>query len=346
MPKTLFETSYAEVSGLATHARKCVTYLSTHRHLVKLPGEVMNLWKTRPLTSTVINEMMVKMMSSSVMDIFATLYIGKSAGAGVPDILTWPAVTLDLKYTPQGEDLSSFIQLKDKVLVNITPYVKETNMALNTTSITDIHSMYVRGLLCRSYAERDMIWLNPSLAVYLMETYSVVMSSVFQSQFRLDVMEQSHIAKLFALYMAQMLSAEHEKGTPDLFYRCTFINDIFRMGGTRVELERFAAEHSDITASGWDLSKICEQFKLMPSGRLKNVDIRTMFTVTSTLCSRDAMYGRIALEYPPYWAMSLIRNISNIQFTSMANHLKLYRLHQRPAEEFLRNILIYQQLYK
>jgi hypothetical protein len=340
--KTLLDTSYAQVSNFPSQMERVIKFLVTQPQTILTPAQLQSVWNTRLITSSHISSIFDQMLRKGQLSHFATLDLGQLAtGMSIPDALSWTNITIDLKYAQNSQVLNSLTFVKDKILINGTSYLQLNSSGHYVTKdAAELHSMYVRGQLCRSYAERGHIWCNAAITLYLIETYGICISGMLTQRMGLSGDAQIYLARLFGLYMAQKLSSPNSTQYPDIFLRCTSL-------GNQKELDEF---QKSIFANGvtqLTLGTLCEILSQSDISTLNGFTVGKFYAFVSSLGPiSDPVSTRIAFEYPPYWMFLILRALDTLRGAQLGNMLKRYRLDGDRAKKVIRDIESYEGLYR
>lgn len=323
--KKLTDTQFAKTVDMKTQISQVVKYLINNRSILVPYQSLTNMYQYRPPVATYMNILFEQMVSTGYVDEFAPLYpvvskTSNNAFDSLPDLLTMNSMVLDLKTAPGVDAINSYYEFKNKILINLAGLIKITDRTTIISDVNELHSMYVRGLLTRSYSVSDF-WLNASLCAYIIKCYSMVISGIIGRNENLDWSEQLTIASILALYYAQKLSRPGEDPTkPSLFFKCTFL-------GNYSQLSTIADKCSPLSQDGLTIPGVCELISELGPTRLNGFNAGTFYRSCSSLngtANVDTI--NIALEYPPYWTYMLINVLSGSKFGSLSNLMKQYKL--------------------
>ena len=192
MKKFLWETQFARTFDYSSMFKSVVKYLVQNRSIVLNQQEMSSIYQVKPYTKTIINELFERCVNTGYIQEFANLYpIVQKTDNSLPEGLTSSNVVYDLKNNRNSYPLSSFQELNNKLLINIAGLVKrnEQTKILTVSDINELHSMYVRAMLVRSFSVSDS-WLTPNLINYITKVYSLSMSSMIGKYENLSFQEQ------------------------------------------------------------------------------------------------------------------------------------------------------------
>lgn len=342
MIKTIQETQVAKLSDYDNQLKQVVKYLIQNRLAVKDPLFLQPIYNVRPFTKTIINELFDQIVNTGFINEFASLYIDKTVDTNVPDLLTLSSIAIDLKNNPIASPLAPFKELKDKLLVNISTLIR-SNPATRSVQVTDInelHSMYVKGMLVRSFAMSDG-WLTSSLCTYLMKSFCLPISSIIARNEYLTYPEQLQVAMVFAFYMAQLLSRKGENLVkPSLFFRNTYL-------GNMQDLNNFAARIESYSADGLDIPKCCAIVAELGPQRLQKFNADLFYRSCTLLGnSQDAFTTHLAFELPAYWMYLVLQVLSGNKVGGLVNQFKQHKLIGAESAKFVTELKICRQLFE
>ena len=342
MNKTIQETKFATIIDYDNQVKQVVKYLAQNRLAVKDPSFLQPIYNTRPFTKTIINELFDQTVNSGFIDEFATLYIDKTIDNNIPDLLSLTSIIIDLKNNPIAAPLAPFRELKDKLIVNASTLIRSNpaNRSVQVSDINKLHSMYVKGLLTRSFSVSDG-WLTSSLCTYLIKSFCLPISSIVARNEYLTYPEQLQVAMVFAFYMSQLLSRNGENLTrPSLFFRNTYL-------GNMQDLNNFAARIEPFTADGLDIAKCCAIVAELGPQRLQKFNSDIFYRSCSTLgSSQDMITTQIAFENPAYWLFLVLESLSGEKMGSLTTQLKQHKLIGSESAKFAMELKVCRSLYE
>lgn len=330
MKRDFFNTGFALQAGLSAQTSRVLKYVLDNRNLILSISEVMSIVAPiRSILRSPIGECFNRIINSDGLINFASLYI-PSKSVGVPEALSTPSLTMDIAQMPNAASVRSIPELRDKVIVNITPAVRPDRATggLTATSIDTFQAMYVRGQLVMSYNDEDT-WLPALSADYLVKTYSMILSGLISRYYSLSLIETMRVAGIFALHFCQLLSEDEKDPNPPLFSHCSYI-------GSRADLANMAKAYESISKTGLNLSKCVELINNLGVDRMNNFTLDALMAMSCNL-GPDLITSEIALEYPPYWAYILILALSGNKI-QMIYQLNNHKLTQEGSTKWLPNL--------
>lgn len=344
MNKFLWDTQFAQTSDLKHQMQQVVKYLVLNRGVVIPEAQLHSVFSTKPIMSNIINKLFEQCVNTGFIKEFANVLpvvVRGEPKSNLPDLLTMKNITIDLKNNAEAKPLESYYELKDKIVVNLSELVKidPTSRGAQVSDLNEMHSMYVRGMMVRSYSQSDG-WLNPILCTYIIQTYCMAISSIIARNENLTITDQMTVASLFALYMAQMLSSSHENiARPSLYYRCTFL-------GNMRQLDEIANKVGHVAANGLNIPAVCELIAELGPARLQKFNAGMFYRACSSLGpSTDIISTRIAFEYPPYWVAMILRALDGVKMGSLFMQLKQNNLINE-GKKFAHNLITARQLFE
>ena len=342
MIKTIQETRFAKISDYDNHLKQVVKYLIQNRLAVKDPSFLHPIYNVKPYTKTIVNELFDQILNTGFINEFATLYIDKSVDNNIPDLLTLSNIAIDLKNNPIASPLVPFKELKDKLLVNISTLIRSnpTTRSIQVTDINELHSMYVKGMLTRSFAVSDG-WLTSSLCTYLTKSFCLPISSIIARNEYLTYPEQLQVAMVFAFYMSQMLSRNGDNPVkPSLFFRNTYL-------GNLQDLNNFAARIESYSTDGLDISKCCAIIAELGPQRLQKFNADLFYrSCTSLGFSQDPFTTNLAFEHPASWMYLVLQVLSGNKIGGLVNQFKQHKLIGSESAKFVTELKTCRQLFE
>lgn len=342
MSKYITNTRVATQLGLEKSMKIVVDYLIANRTVIATPDDVSSIFSTRAFTSTPISEIFEKCIVPRHLNEFAIIANpSKAVVENIPDALTMSSLVMDLEQVQAGEALSAYRELYRKVVMNITNLVKMTNTGLQISALHELHSMFVKALLVRSYfRSADNQWLTPIMQQYVVRTYSLFVATIISNHANLNNVEMNQVAAVFALYMYQLLSAERGDITiPPQYLNINFL-------GNRSDLLYVAETCKEYAKGPLDLQKCCEIIAHFGPSRLGSYSLDVFYRQCGTLgLYNDAVSTRMAFDYPPYWVWLLLLSLSKVKTGMMGTFLQRFNLKQAGMKLAL-DLITYPNLLK
>ena len=348
MLKYFWDTQFAKMSDYGSQIRTVVKYLIQNRSIV-VPSQALEpIYQIKPYSKTIINELFERCVNTGYINEFASVLpidqkgIMKQFTTSIPELLTTTGLVVDFKNNPNGSPLSSYSELNNKLLINLAGIVKRNDVTRNliVSDINELHSMYVRSMLVRSFSVSDG-WLSPSLSTFIVKTYALSLASMIGKTENLSFPEQMTVAMIFALYMSQQFARnDDDPNKPRNFYKCTYLGSIS-------DLENIAARASERTNDGLTLQTCCELIAETGPQRLQKFNIGSLYRLGVMLgSSLEPISTRIALEYAPYFTFMILNVLSGSKGGSLQLRMKENRLiGSAESKRFLEEIKVCQSLF-
>ena len=341
LTKQFRNTTIARLMDYNNQLKDVIKYVISNRSFVLSPIVLEPIFQLKPYTRSIINELFERCVNTGYISEFASLFITNTADS-VPEILLPAAgIPIDLKNEPLASPLSSYYELNNKLLVDITSLIKMNKQTRNlaVSDINELHSMYVRLMLVRSFSVSNG-WLTPFLSLFIIKAYCLSLASLIGKQENLNFMERITIAKIFALYMSQQFARNDEDpARPNNYYRCTFL-------GTNNELTDMMNLAAAKAPQGLNLMTCCELIAETGPQRLKNFTIENFYRLAVRLgAATEPSVTRIALEYPPYFTFMLLKVLSGEKGGSLQIQLKENRLIGTESKKFTDELKVCQSLF-
>lgn len=339
--KQFKNTTIASMMDYQSQFKDVVKYLIQNKSFVLSPIVLDPIFQIKPYTKSIINELFERCVNTGYISEFASLLITNSNDS-IPDLLN-PAIgiPIDLKNDPLASPLSSYYELNNKLVVDISNLVKINRQTRNLTvsDINELHSMYVRLMLVRSFSIGNG-WLTPYLSLFIIKAYSLSLASLIGKQENLNFMERITIAKIFALYMSQQFARNDEDpARPNNYYRCTFL-------GTTNELSDIMNLAAEKSPQGLTINSCCELIAETGPQRLKNFSLSSFYRLAIKLGpATEPFITRTALEYLPYFVFMLLRVLSGEKGGSLQVQLKENKLIGPESKKFTDELKVCQSLF-
>lgn len=338
--KFITHTRFAEIFDIEKQMKIVVDYLIANRTVIASKQDLVSIFSTRALSSTPISNMFERCISTGFINEFATI-LKIPDKTNVPDLITMGSIVVDLKESNQGNPLRPFPELYQKILINISSLVKPANNGWYVSAIQEMHSMFIKGMLVRSYAMSKDIWLSPPHNQFMIRSYAMLVATVVARTTGLNYNELLNVAMIFALYMTQMLNRidrYKEDPIPPSFYNQNYL-------GQRSDLIRFTDEHHKELETPLDLNRCCNLISQIGSAKVKNFNSDLLYRLCASLGSYiDKLTTMIALEYPPYWMWMILQSVSGAKLGSFGKILQQHNLIQG-AKKFANEVVFMNTIY-
>lgn len=342
MKKFIWETSFAKFSDYSSSYKSIVKYLTQNRAIV-LPEQVLEpIFQVKPYTKTITTELFERCINTGFIEEFASLYPSlQGSDVSIPDGLATPELVYDLKNNKESLPLASYSELNNKLLVNVSGLLKQNNQTrqLIVSDINELHSMYVRSMLVRSFSCGDG-WLTPNLATYIVKVYSLCFGGLIGKNENLSFQEQMTVSMILALYMSQQFAKnDDDPARPRNFFKCTFLGPIS-------DLENIMARASERAREGLTLDTVAELISETGPQRLRSFNLGSLYRIGVLLgSSLSPVTTRIALEYAPYFTYMLINVLSGGKGGAIHYKMKENRLIGTESKRFIDELKVCQSLY-
>ena len=338
MKRQFFDTGFATFAGLTSQIPRVLRYAIENRNSIFSTSELMQLaLSTRNILKTPMASVFERLVSSEKLENFAAIYPNEK-GSSIPELLTASNITLDLKQVPDPTLLKSFPELRNKVLINMTGFLRpDRSTGGYTVNAVDLfQNTVVRGHLVASYQDSDG-WLTPYLAEYAVKSYSMILSGLISRYYSLTLVETMKVQGVLALFMCQLFSRETDSLVfPPLFNKCTYI-------GSHTELQELADECESFTKNGLTVNTLCELIAHVGPDRMKAFDQASFKALCGNL-GPDILTSQISLEYPPYWVFIMLLALSGAKLP-LIFQMNAQKLTQEGRSKFLHQMLVSDILY-
>lgn len=316
MNVNMFDTRFAKSFHLRSHAMSAGTFLVKNLTRIQLSEEDMDeIRKLRILSQNPVGVIAQQILNTQRLSQYLIFNLSNFT-ASVPEALSYNEITIDGKLL--GDAVPEVLQ---RAWLNITPMTakRSANPVLVITDIPALCGQLVRGMLIMSYNDSDA-WLTPRLAAFIIESYSMTISTLIDRMYVLDPMELRNIQTLIAAYYAQLCGGkELSKEIPELLFRCTSLGSI---ADIRNNLDVYAEAREQLN-NGYELNWDVIETLLKTKGpeRMKNFnkyDVTKLFTGSAV----DSQALSIAMDYPPYWVTEVLKVISGTKILNIDRVMK------------------------
>lgn len=325
-PINIFRTSISGIYGVETQFPTISKFLLENRSDIRIQEEdKTEILKTKVLSTTPISRIFDNMLSTRKEHIFALLNI--PSGVSTPELFTMNHILVDVKQLEDVDSrnyrtISTFPEYKDKLIVNLTPFLKK-KIQNAVTDMGAIQELLVKGLLVRSYYDSKN-WLTPALIKYLSKSYSMTISSNIARIYNLNYNEQMTVATILTAYFQLLCFSDRTKNEfPVSIKDCSYL-------GNRIDIvERLEniKEKLDGDVESFDVNKMCEVISQLGPDRMSKFNTRVFYTSNQRL-GNDHVSTLMSLEYPPYWAHQVLLALSGVKsglYMAMKKQGKLVR---------------------
>lgn len=319
MDITIFDTTLADTSDLAKQAKVALRYVIENRRSAELSAaDKLTLGSLPDYSKTIMSTIARRLIDNDFFDLCLLLdFKQDDALANFPEILTLRDFNLD------GSEIEGSVPDDyKKVILNLTPILGKRRDPTAPITVADkarFDHMLVRGALCRSYANSDA-WLSGSLAIFMVESYSMAMAATLTQHFSLPYTDFARIRIMFAIYMAQMLNqGVRNIECPPILQGC---RELVKDNVLTDVIEEIAGDRSESFVMTFD--KIVELIRKHGPHRMSKLTLGDMFRFTA-MGSVEPKALMMAMEYPPYWAYFVLSGLSNVKHSLMITLFKKMR---------------------
>lgn len=330
MDKSIFNTKFGQASGLAEQAHHALTFLIKNGTLISVQdADLKALTAIRSYSQTTMTEIYNHIVEDNKLSSCYVMDLTKF-NKDMPEILANEDICIDGKAIPEAP--SNF----SKAWINITSVLGKRSSTHNLPIITDtakFNRLFVRGVLCMSYNDSDM-WLDPKLAAFIIESYSMTAAMLLQRSYNLNPEEFKFVQTLFATYYAQLLggSAVGLK-VPPLLNRCGFLGSMADIGSRLEMIESYRPDEGESMLS---VPMICSLITKVGPPRMHEFQVNKFYQIFSA-STTDSQAMLIALDYPPYWVYQMLKTLSGEKNPMLSTIFKMSGLTQR-ATQFAKDL--------
>lgn len=332
MKRKFFDTKFALYAGIPGFIPRVLKYAVENQYALFSTADLMRMIQPiRTILKTPMAELFARLVDQEQLSNFAAYSI-KTGSTNIPEVLTASNITLDFKQIPDASAVSNIPSLNNKVYLNLTTVLKSdrTTGGYEINAVDNFFNFFVRGQLVAGYYDSDN-WLNPTLAEYVIKSYSMILSAQLSRYYNLTLAEQLEIAGIFALFYAQLLSPDGTDNVlPPVLNRCTFI-------GNLAVIRNLAEDCADISKDGLTIDGVCELIRRRGPVKIKEFDDNALFAICGNL-GPDLVTSRIAMEYPPYWVYCLVLALSGAKIP-LIYQLNNEKLANEGKSRFLKGLM-------
>lgn len=328
--RTIVETAYGKHTSLERNINEALKFLIVNSSRVEITDKDITMIKSiRSMVDSPIVTMFGHIVEDGLLDQFFIMDLS-NVNADVPPVLSFDELSLD------GSKTSHATPKLAKMWINLTPTLakkKNANGVIVPTDVPRMMGYFVRGMFCMGYSD-NAIWLSPSLASYVIETYSMAVRLKLNQAFKLDPAEAMFVQTAFAYHYGKLLSPPDETIlVPSALGRCGFLGS-YQEITTRIE-QLSEAVGGDLYKAG--IITVCEALAKAGPRRMEKIDAGIFFRMFSAT-NMDNMSMSLAIDYPPYWTYLLIRYASGHKNPLMGILFNLGPI-KRKLDPFVREIL-------
>lgn len=318
MNNSIFATPVVSARFTKDQLVQAATFLIKHHvDLVLSDTSVKSIGNVRIFSSTPICRIYQNLVTNGDLEKFLFYNLSDFTG-DIPSVLTAEDVTVVGSILPGVNTVPALI---NKSWINITPIAKkDLYHDITITDTTRLSELVVRAALCETYTKATVNWLSYNQMAYVVEFYASVISSQLRNAFNLNPQEKNFIATLFGIYMAQMLGTNDPNTweCPPLMMRCSCFGSANDIGEVIQAIRPYRPNNGK---SLLDLVQICNIISECGPLRMKKFNRAQFYTF---LCSSfiDSQTMMIAMDYPPYWVLQMLRVASGAKNPVISNYLK------------------------
>lgn len=311
---TPFATAY-NMNMLAKNAAKFLVANSKNADLTEY-GYANLLQNTNTMTFSHMTTMFRNIVEAGKLSSLYLYSFSRGQVGDIPEMLTIDDVSVDAKFI----DATIPPELR-KVWVNLTPMVasnkKDRNGPISVSDVPRTVSTIVRAFLCTSYNDSVDEWLSPKISTFVIEFYTMAMSSVLVRTFNLDWEESHLINLLFTWYYASLLGPKTDNDAePMLLHKNA---RLFKGISNSDQLATLMADINAVRGTrAMSIEVIIEVIHAMGPARMRSLKSGDMYRMIS-LASADTTSMMIAIDYPPYFVHQILRTVSGAKHPILSN---------------------------
>jgi len=332
MKKNLFMTTFGQQLELEKKARITVPTLVKYLPRILLSDTDARTVLTVPIPVTnPITTLYKKFTTQLDRELRYFTVMDMSQLSEVPDLFIMKEAEVD------GSVLNApaMVQQLRHLWVDVAPYTQRIRGTTQqkVTDSTGLAGTFVRGLLSMTYRDNDT-WLNPVLSSYLVETYSMAITSAINSVVKLDPNEEFITRVIFALLYAQLLSPDNsELRFPPLLRRAEYLGSFQDVSEL---LDRFDEHRPNQGESPMSLELIATILpKFASTDKLRGLNTYNLLSWTGKNL-QDRLTMHFAMDYPPFFLYMILRVLSN--YTKNYHLMYALKADVRKARAFVENI--------
>ena len=320
MKINLANTHVGVASNISEYAKNARKFLIDNVHRITFDhDEEHRLLNTRDaMMRTAMSDIYQQAETEGKLDAIRLLVFDKVDKIPSWFLISWLDIdSLELRKTDKqsADILNTFLEYRDKILIDATPYYSPKRRAISDT--TSFYSRVVRALLCRSYTISKGMWLSPSLIYQLTQFYAIILSSKIGRTYQLTYQEQYVAATALAVFFVNRCSDNEESVNP-IMGKMDFLR---RNVDTKSIYEYISETYTSVT---YGVKAVVDTIVKFCPSRTSNFSEATFYSMNMSLTSNQLM-SLIALEYPPYWCHLIISAISGDK-SSMYHSIKTLNL--------------------
>ncbi len=325
--RTIFDTSYGRGTGLyKTTVASLPQIIASYPNIVLNSNDIAMLTKLPSIVRTPMYDLYTRTCRDEAIKHYT--FFNTASLSNVPIVLAVDELSIYGKAVADAPD-----HLKT-MWVNVAHFVGKRRTSVDALVVQDIPrivALIVRGLLCMSYAERD-VWMSPANAPFLVEMYSMAATMRLRRAFSLDMTEEPLIKTAFAFHYAKMLDKEMSTDAfPSTLLRCSHL-------GAKPDIDSQLSMLTDATPNGDlyenGLATVCEALSKVGPAKMRNKFSAGVFYRLFPIGSMENMAGAVAIDYPPYWAYLLLSAASGSKIILLAELLKS-QTYKRKLQEWV-----------
>lgn len=283
-----------------------VEFLIRHQTLVQSPSVSKTLFSAKPLMTTPLTQIAAQAMSLNLDQLFAAVVVPPKTVA-VPEVLTFRHMSFDMTQLPPAlaGALQALPALCNKIVVNLTPYLKTTGQF---SDLTGFQNMVVRDLLVRSFSQDDSAtWLTPRLALFVAKIYSMSLGGAIAEWFQLDLRQRGIVSTVLAFYMLQQMSSAPSAMT----YLRTQRKYLYLPEAQ--DLEQIFGLIEEVVGAA-SLTTLDEVYAVINAIGVARMVVNRRLVITKTQkWGPDLPTTSLALEYPPYFLYLILLAVSGVK---------------------------------
>lgn len=339
MNKSVLDTQFAQMYQLEPLIKNAYTWLITDAKLDTTQDKYFAIVNNiSPIIKTPISECFNSIKDEGVLKQIYFISTLMSKSISVPELLTINDISIygkTLPYVKQKDLLKSWINISSM----LSPPSKSRYADLTVSSANDLMSSVVRACLCMSYTD-SKTWLNPKLAAFVIEVYVMMMRSVVDRLYRLDLEESSIIKYAFAYYYAYLLDNTLDKdGVPVLLQKSSLL---FKANKESIE-DLNETMLTILNGEQITMNHVVKFIVENGPSRVRTLNKDMLYRATS-ISSLNNVATWIAIDYPPYLVYLLFLSMSGNKHP-IINNLVNNVFDTKYVKQNVEQLLKYKNLY-
>ena len=335
--KNLYETEIMRAYQSDKKIEEMISYIKENPEVIGDENIKEKIIHTRVVDNSLFSQVFKRLAEENILHDWAFIVPSSRGHVNVPSAFRIEYFTWDmLQALPilNSSTLHSLerLDLSDKILLNILPYVRKTDLSL--VNPVNFFGVITRDALCRSFYKTNRLdWISIVFNQYLCKVYTMILGGSVANWYQLDLQNRQIIQFIFGVYfLYQIYPLETVKDICTSFSRQLLFPD------PMTQIQIFEMIHEVIpNFKERGFTSISEVFAVINNEehglRIPRLTLSFKFLrerIGNTI-SKFPIYTALGITYVPIFAYLVLEALSGVRtpLAAKLNELKLLNIEER-----------------